>query len=157
MRKTKKYFILMDILLLLIVIYLLYPKSGSLDNFIFKGINKDSITRIRIIELRNNYDENIKIENTETIQDILSKLCELKIIHYEKDIPKGWSKVYDIGFSNRNQYISYDGYKPVLDITLSFYDTGYITVYGEGTLKSKTYKIISDSDIKYINELMLQS
>lgn len=157
MRKTKKYLILMGILLPFIVIYLLYPNSDSFDNLIFKGINKDSITRIRIIELRNNYDENIKIENTETIQGILSKLCELKIIHYERDIPKGWNKVYDVAFSNRNQYISYDGDKPISDITLSFYDTGYITVYGEGTLKSKTYKIISDSDIKYINELMLQS
>lgn len=157
MRKTKKYFILIGILLFFIVIYLLYPKSGSFDNLIFKGINKDSITRIRIIELRKNYDENIKIENTETIQDILSKLCEMKIIHYEKNIPKGWNKAYDVAFSNRNQYISYDGDKPISDITLSFYDTGYITVYGEGTLKSKNYKIINDSDIKYINELMLHS
>jgi hypothetical protein len=156
MRKAKKNFILIGILLLSIVMYFLYPKSGSFDNLVFEKINKNSITEIRIIEQRSDYDDMKKIEETETIQNILSKLCNLNIIQYKMDIPKDWNKVYDIEFSNNYKAISDDKEKPVYDLTISFYDTGYITVYGEGTLKAKNYKIINDSDIKHINELLSQ-
>lgn len=154
MRKSKKYFILIGILLLFIVMYFLYPKSDSFDNLVFEKINKNSITKIRIIEQKSDYDDMKKIEETETIQNILSKLCNLNIIQYRMDVPKDWDTVYDIDFSNNYKAIFYDKEKPIYDLTISFYDTGYITVYGEGTLKSKTYKIINDSDTKYLNELL---
>jgi len=94
MRKIKKYFILIGILLLFIVMYFLYPKSGSADNLIFGKINEDSITRIKIIEQRSDYDENKNIEDTETIENILSKLG----IEYRMDVPPKWDNVYDINF-----------------------------------------------------------
>lgn len=70
------------------------------------------------------------------------------------NIYQGDKESYDIRFSNGNQYISYEGANKISDVQITFYNAGYIVVYGEGALKSKYYKISNSSEINNINEFL---
>ena len=146
MRKSKKYFIFIGILLSIIFIYFSYPKSGSFDNLIFKVVEKESITGIKITKYGDLYKRN-SIEDTERIHDVISKLSNLDIIEYRKDLPADRGNSYDIAFSNKGKYIY---------LGISLYDTGYFKVFtGEPSyIKYKTYKIIDGLDIEYIESLL---
>lgn len=152
MKIKRNTLISLSLLLVLIVIYCVNNRSGSFDDFIFKGVNKEYINQIRIEEHYSEEDK--KVLDKKTIQDILSEFSKLNLRECRKNIPKEDKVSYDIRFSNGNQYISYDGTDKILDVQITFYNSGYITFYGEGTLKSKYYKICNSSKINDIEELI---
>lgn len=152
MKITRKIVIVIILFILVGIIYFLYPKSGLFESFIFKNINKNYITQIRIDS--HNLEEDKKIEDKEDIQEILFQLSKLNIKECGDYIPIDRKEAYDIRFSNGNQYISYDGAKKILDIQITFYNNGYIVLDGEGNLKSKYYKIYDSSEVDNLDKFL---
>lgn len=145
-----KFIASISILLLFVLIYCFYNQSSSFDELIFKGVDKNYITQIRVGG--NNLEEDKKIKDKNDIQEILSELSKLNLRQCSKFPTKGRSEAYDINFSNGNKYISYDGAEKISNVEITFYNTGYIILYGEGVIKSKYYKIDNSSEIKRIEE-----
>lgn len=82
-----KVLVSLSVLLALVVIYCFCNPSGSFDDVIFKGVNKEYITQIRIDGY--NLEEDNKIEDKEIIQEILYKLSKLNIRECSEYIPRG--------------------------------------------------------------------
>ncbi|AGF56559.1 hypothetical protein B0P06_005167 [Clostridium saccharoperbutylacetonicum] len=135
-----------------LLVYFLYPKSGTADSFLLKDINKDSITRIRLYEY--NLEEAREIQDKAKIQEFLSQLSKLNLEECSDNISVNHKDVYDIILSNKNGYLSKDGTEKISELQISLYNTGYIVWDREGTLKSKYFKIKELQEVQKLKELI---
>ncbi|AQR95233.1 hypothetical protein [Clostridium saccharoperbutylacetonicum] len=154
MRISRKIAFIMIFLLssISLLVYFLYPKSGTADSFLLKDINKDSITRIRLYEY--NLEEAREIQDKAKIQEFLSQLSKLNLEECSDNISVNHKDVYDIILSNKNGYLSKDGTEKISELQISLYNTGCIVWDREGTLKSKYFKIKELQEVQKLKELI---
>lgn len=145
MKKSKKY-IAAAVIILISFIWIVYsyPQRGSFYNLVIRT-NKmryeypAKIILTRDSTVNSDYKE---IKDKEKIHTIVSKLSELEMIEYKKDIPDGWKNIYGINIDQ--------------NIMITIFDSGYMTVRtgDDYSFKLKCYKITSDLDLEYMKGLL---
>ncbi|ADL50792.1 hypothetical protein [Clostridium cellulovorans] len=145
MKKPKKSFIILGVVIsiVLILTYLISPKSGTLDDLAFKNISKESINEVVIFKTGNMRNET-SIKDTEKINDIISRFSNLNVSEYRKAVP----------ISYKNQYMIVFDAKVNTPVLMFLYDNGYIEMRLSDQGKTRTYKITDTFDIAYIESLI---
>lgn len=131
--------------IIFIFLYSLYPKKGSFDDLVLKSIEKEYITRVIVAD----EDKQIRIDETEMIGEVISKLSELNIREYKKDVSHELKNSYVILLKNKETHNDYLG--------IYLYDTGYVEVFildKPNNSKNRIYKIIAGLDIEYVKGLL---
>lgn len=131
------------IALICILVYCLYPKSGTLNSFLLSNYDKESIEEV---ELRSTYSGQDKsFRDKKEINEIISNISNIKLVQYygsTKDRVKG---SYHIYIYDKNQ---------ITEIYIQGKE--YINIINDCDNSNKVYKIIDNSlNEDYINGLIL--
>lgn len=145
MRNRRKFLILLFISLLILVLgigYYLYPKTGTLNNFLLSNYNKDNIEKIEIRSTISRQDKSI--EDKDEINEILSEFSKVKLVRY-------YGNTYD---KTKGSYYIYIYDKNGIPIEVGIQGKEYVNIINDSDKSYRRYKII-DSSLD-IDELISQ-
>jgi len=143
MKKRVGIIILLIAVLVVILGYYLYPRTGTLNSFLFSNYNKENIEQIEIRSTYSGQDKTVK--DRDEISKILDNVSNIKLVrHYGSAENKTKGAIH---------IFIYDKSKITNEIIIQGKE--YINIINDDGNSNKEYKIIDNSlDLDYINSLI---
>ncbi|MBN7576257.1 hypothetical protein C1H57_17510 [Clostridium sp. 2-1] len=145
MRKKLSVSIFLITVLIVCASYYLYPRKGTLNNFLFSNYNKENIEEIEIRSTSGGEDKTIK--DKIEINDILFNLSKIKLIQHYGSISNRAKGSYHIYIYDKNS----------ISAEVTIQGKEYISIANNINNSNKEYRIIENTlDLDYINKLISQ-
>ncbi|MDF2884210.1 MAG: hypothetical protein K0R54_4777 [Clostridiaceae bacterium] len=143
MKKRVSIIILLIAVLVVILGYYLYPRTGTLNSFLSNNYNKENIEQIEIRSTYSGQDKTVK--DKDEINKILDNVSNIKLVrHYGSTENKTKGAIH---------IFIYDESRIVTEIIIQGKE--YIDIINDYDNSNKEYKIIDNSlDLDYINRLI---
>ncbi|WP_459479620.1 hypothetical protein [Clostridium saccharoperbutylacetonicum] len=143
MKKRVSIIILLIAVLVVILGYYLYPRTGTLNSFLSNNYNKENIEQIEIRSTYSGQDKTVK--DKDEINKILDNVSNIKLVrHYGSTENKTKGAIH---------IFIYDESRIVTEIIIQGKE--YIDIINDYDNSNKEYKIIDNSlDLDYINSLI---
>lgn len=143
MKKRVSIIILLIAVLVVILGYYLYPRTGTLNSFLLSNYNKENIEQIEIRSTYSGQDKTVK--DKDEINKILDSVSNIKLVrHYGSTENKTKGAIHIFIYAES---------RIVTEIIIQGKE--YIDIINDYDNSNKEYKIIDNSlDLDYINRLI---